>query len=292
MLSRTEASEIFKATIAHHEAMVSGWEQFQRLHRGKNLMLFLFGYFDESGKFHDRDGLITLCGFIADGDHWTPFENEWRDLLVKHKLPKLRMADFYSLCRAKGWDDGKANEVLTEFVDKMRERVQYGFGIALDGKYFQHKYKIAGKPVKDPRRFCVQRLLKTIRNAFVAAGEPSPKLAITFDDDEEFAIDCYKIISRLRSDPKNSNLKDMVVSTGFAVDDIYTPLHAADILASLSRERLMTGSLPTLLERLGTPAPDFILRFDGGEFWDKDGIDKNWKELQLADDMSRKQKKS
>lgn len=287
MLSQTQASEIFRATIHHHEAMVSGWE---RLRQGRNLMLFLFGYFDESGKFHDQDGLITLCGFISDGEHWSTFENEWAELLRKHKFSKIRMAEFYSQCRAKGWTDNKVHEVLTEFVDKIRERVEFGFGIALDGKYFQHKYKIAGKPVKDPRRFCVQRLLKTIRNAFVAAGEASPKLAITFDDDEEFAIDCYKIISRLRSDPKNADLKDMIVSTGFAVDDIYTPLHAADILASLSRERLTTGALPALLERLGTPVSEFILRFDGGEFWDKAAIDKNWRDIERAGDMPAKSK--
>ena len=267
--------------------MVYGWE---RRYKGRNLMLFLFGYFDESGKFHDREGLITLCGFISDGEHWNAFESEWCDLLVKHKLSKIRMAEFYSQCRAKGWTDEKANEVLTEFVDKIRERVEFGFGIALDGKYFRHKYKIAGKPAKDPRRFCTHRLLKTIRNAFVAGGEPSPKLAITFDDDEEFAIDCYKIISRLRSDPKNADLKDMIVGTGFAVDDIYTPLHAADILASLSRERLITGKAPALLERFGAAAPEFILRFDGGELWDKAGIDKHWRDIERAGDMPQKRK--
>jgi hypothetical protein len=288
MLSREESIGIFREHIRHHEAMFSGWE---RLYRGRRLMLFLFGYFDESGKFHDRDGLITLCGFISDGEHWNAFESEWVELLRKHRLSKIRMAEFYSQCRAKGWTGEKANEVLSEFVDKIRERVEFGFGIAADGKYFQHKYKIAGLPAKDPRRFCTQRLLKTIRNAFVAQGEPAPKLGITFDDDEEFSIDCYKIISRLRGDPKNKDLKEMIVNIGFAVDDIFTPLHAADILASLSRERLTTGCLPPLLERLGTPAPGFILGFDGGEFWDKAGIDEHWQDLQRADDMPRKQPK-
>jgi hypothetical protein len=43
-----------------------------------------------------------------------------------------------------------------------------------------------------------------------------------------------------------------------------------DINSSLlTRERLVTGEMPELLTRLGTPETDFILRFDGGELWDE-----------------------
>jgi hypothetical protein len=262
----------------HVEAMVV------RARRRPGLTMFLFAYFDESGKWHDKDGNICLCGFVSDGEHWNKFEEEWFDLLRKHGFKAIHMAEFYSQCRARGWSDERANEVLTEFVDKIRERVEFGFGIAVDGKYFRHKFKVAGKQEKDPKRFYTHRLLKRMRNVFVDSGYPL-SLAITFDDDEEFALDCYKIISRLRKDKQNADLKEMIVSVGFAVDEVFTPLQAADILSHLSRERLTTGQIPPLLERLGTPAPDFILRFDGGELWDKAGIDKNWGDIQRAGDM-------
>jgi hypothetical protein len=135
---------------AHHrhiEQMVTGYYARQRR---RQLMVFLFGYFDEAGKFHDPTGRICLWGFVSDGDHWNTFEAEWRALLAKHGLPAIHMASFYSQCRARGLDDTATNLVLTEFVDKIRERVQFGFGIAVDGKYFRHKFELAGKPPKTP----------------------------------------------------------------------------------------------------------------------------------------------
>jgi hypothetical protein len=251
--------------------------------------VFLFAYFDESGKWHDQDGRICLCGFVCDGEHWSIFEKEWFALLKKHSFTVIHMSEFYSQCQKRGWSDEKANEVLTEFVDKIRERVQFAFGIAVEGKHFRHKFKIAGKPPKDPKRFYTHRLLKRMRNAFVDSGFPL-SVAITFDEDEEFSIDCYKIISRLRRD--HSDIRELVVSISFAVDDVFTPLQAADILAHLTRQRLTTGQMPTLLTRLATPESGFILRFDGGELWDEAEIDKNWNEIQTAGDMPSKDKRS
>jgi hypothetical protein len=200
------ARESFMA--AHHrhiEQMVTGYYARQRR---RQLMVFLFGYFDEAGKFHDPTGRICLCGFVSDGDHWNTFETEWRALLAKHGLPAIHMASFYSQCRARGLDDTATNLVLTEFVDKIRERVEFGFGIAVDGKYFRHKFEIAGRPPKDPKRYYTHRLLKRIRDAFVdPTGDPL-SMEITFDDDEGFAIDCYRIISRLRRD--NSDLRQLI----------------------------------------------------------------------------------
>ncbi|HVA80565.1 MAG TPA: hypothetical protein VNF29_06540 [Candidatus Binataceae bacterium] len=80
-----------------------------------------------------------------------------------------------------------------------------------------------------------------------------------FDDNEEFALDCYKIISRLCQEKKNADLKKMIASIGFGVDEIYTALQAADILAHLTRERLITGQMPALLERSVIPIPNLNL---------------------------------
>lgn len=156
------------------------------------------------------------------------------------------MAQFYSQCRLLGLSADQATEVLIEFVDKIRERVQFGFGIAVDGKYFRRKFEIAGKPPKDPKRFYTQRLLRRIRDNFIDQAGYSASLAITFDEDEESAVDCYQIVSRLRRD--NDDLRELVASIGFANDRIYTPLQAADILAHLTREQLISGKMPALLQ--------------------------------------------
>ncbi len=272
--------------MRHQDSMLSAyrWRRLQQ-RRNPKVTAFLFGYFDESGKFHDPDGRICLCGFVSDGDHWNTFEREWFALLNHHGFDAIHMTQFNSQCHKRGWTDAKANEVLTEFVDKIRERVQFGFGIAVDGKYFRHKFEVAGKPPKDPKRFYTHRLLRRMRESLIAPGYPL-HLAITFDEDEESAVDCYQIISRLRRD--NAEIRELVAGIQFAADEIYTPLQAADILAHLTRERLITGETPPLLERLAAPQADFILRFDGGELWDEAEIDKNWNAIQSAKDMPSK----
>lgn len=281
MVSQQRGS-VFADHLRHVESMVAAYV---RRVRKPVVTMFLFGYFDESGKWHDRDGHICLCGFVSDGDHWNLFETEWVGLLKKHGFPVIHMNQFYAQCRARGWDDNKANAVLTEFVDKIRERVQFGFGIAVEGRYFRHRFEIAGKPPKDPKRFYTHRLLRRMREALIEPGYPT-SVAITFDEDEEFSIACYQIISRLRRD--HPEVRKMVSSIAFADDRIFTPLQAADILAYLSRERLTTGQTPALLERFGTVEPGFILRFDGGELWDEGGIDKNWADIEAAGDMPTK----
>ncbi len=270
----------------HHAAMAMR----ARRRRKPALTMFLFAYFDESGKWHDKDGLICLCGFLSDGKSWNTFETEWFELLAKHGFKKIHMAEFYNECKMRGWDENDANRVLSEFIDKIRERVQFGFGVGVDGKYFRRKFQVAGKPPKDPKSFYTQRLLRRIRNIFADAGYPL-SLAITFDDDEEFSVQCYRLISRLCAQEKNKDLREMIVSVGFAVDDVFTPLQAADILAYFTRQRMITGVLSPLLERFGdTSSPQFILRFDGGELWDETAIDKYWPDLVRADDMPRKPK--
>jgi len=91
---------------------------------------------------------------------------------------------------------------------------------------------------------------------------------------------------RLRRD--HSDIRELIVSIGFAVDEVFTPLQAADLLAHLTRQHLITGQMPVLLQRLATPGPGYILRFDGGELWDEAEIDKNWNEIQAAKDMPSK----
>ncbi|MGH8013884.1 MAG: DUF3800 domain-containing protein, partial [Candidatus Binataceae bacterium] len=226
---------------AHHRHMEQMVRSYYARPRRRPLMTFLYGYFDEAGKFHDKDGRICLVGFVSDGDRWNRFETEWFNLLAKHGFSAIHMNQFYSQSRARGWDETTANGVLAEFVDKIREHVQSGFGIAVDGKYFRHKFEVAGKPPRDPKRYYTHRLLKRIRDAYSDPSWHPLSLSITFDEDEESAVACYQIISRLRRD--HSDLRELVSSVGFANDVVFTPLQAADILAHLTRERLLTGQM-------------------------------------------------
>lgn len=101
----------------------------------------LHAYFDESGKFHDKD-VISFCGWITPFQGWEALVGEWNVLLQKYQLPYLRMSslmnyrdEFSHLKRA--WGDDKREVVLLEFAELIRKHAGFGIGAALDAKHFR-----------------------------------------------------------------------------------------------------------------------------------------------------------
>lgn len=77
----------------------------------------IFGFFDRSGKFHDQQGFICLCGYPGSEKDWDLFHKQWITLLRQHDLEFLHLTQFESECRKRGWSDDKKAEVLNEFID-------------------------------------------------------------------------------------------------------------------------------------------------------------------------------
>ena len=225
------------------------------------LKMALLAYFDESGKFHDPTGYICLCGYLADHLGWQAYNDTWNCLLQKHRMRGIHMTQFDSECRRRGWSQEQADKVLLEFISCIRANVLVGFSIGVDGKYFRHKLEIAGKPNQDPALFAVRELLRKLRTycdeCAALPGVP-PRIALTFDEDEEYSLKVYRVISQLRR--RYPRVKEMVTAISFADDEVYSPLQAADILATLTgrywRERIETGhSEPTeVLRSLTAPS--------------------------------------
>jgi hypothetical protein len=74
-------------------------------------------------------------------------------------------AKFPAECKKLGLDKPDADKLLTKFIDTIRESELFGFAVGVDGKYFKHRLKLAGRPDADPALFAVHRILREMRDA-------------------------------------------------------------------------------------------------------------------------------
>jgi hypothetical protein len=264
------------------------WRQTTLCAGDRPLIMALYAYFDESGKWHDAQGYICLCGYLADEVGWAAFTDRWNHLLRKRGFQYLHMTKFYSECKKKGIDKTEAGHILTDFIEVIRQSELVQFSVGLDGRYFRHKYSVMGKRKVDPALFAVQRILRQIRDASSrwTHDEYIPRLLLTFDEDYEYSIETYKTISRLRK--IRPELMEMVRAITFADDKIFSPLQAADILANLtnaywrdliaSEEEAPTEPDPLLKLLVSEPEHDGLMVWQPAELWSRKVIDARWDE--------------
>lgn len=141
-----------------------------------SLTMPLFAYFDESGKFHDGSGYVCLCGYLGDDTAWEEqFHKRWIELLSKYKFGYIHMTEFDSECKRRGWEN-RADDILSEFIEVIRDSEIVGFSVGVDGAYFKDKYKKAGLSSKDPAQFAVGRILAQMRDAAQRWGWKTPRI--------------------------------------------------------------------------------------------------------------------
>jgi hypothetical protein len=190
--------------------------------------------------------------------------------------------------KKKGWDRNRSNQVLTDFIETIRESDLVQFSVGLDGRYFRHKFNLIGKRKVDPALFAVQRILRLIRDASKRWTREKyiPRLLLTFDEDYEYSIETYKIISRLRK--LYRDLTEMVRGITFADDEVISPIQAADMLANLtnaywryqiSSEERPAEPDPLLKLLVSEPERDGLVIWRPAELWDRKVIDDRWDEL-------------
>jgi hypothetical protein len=168
-------------------------------------------------------------------------------------MPTIHLSTFYRDCKTRGYGDAQATSILEQFLDIIKETINVRFAVAVDAAYYRGMPPAAKKGLGDPGVACLQRLLRLIRNRF---RDFFTRISITIDEDEVYAIEFYKTISRLRRADKE--LGRLIGAITFADDTFALPLQAADIVGGLTRKWLsdrMAGTasadvLPPLLQRL------------------------------------------
>jgi hypothetical protein len=126
--------------------------------------------------------------------------------------------------------------------------------VAVDAKYYRsmpiEKRKILGS--KDPRDFTFHRLLR-ITGDRLHEDHQAEWFSMTFDYEEGFSVECLKSLIKLRME--RPFIKSLVRSIGFADDEIFYPLQAADMFA-YAYKRSLQGSPPEYWKILTQPATE------------------------------------
>jgi hypothetical protein len=102
---------------------------------------------------------------MGDDAQLKKFNRRWARLLKECHLPRLHTAKFPAECKKLGLDKPDADKLLTKFIDTIRESELFGFVVGVDGKYFKHRLKLAGRPDADPALFAVRCILREMRDA-------------------------------------------------------------------------------------------------------------------------------
>jgi len=220
---------------------IFGIEDFlSRLHGEKRLAVW--AYFDESGKFADSD-FVCLCGFIFD-QRGELFCEEWRTMLVRYGIPALHMATI-------NWKDKAQVASLDDFVGVIRKYAPFGFGVAVDAAYFRRMPVDRRRLLGDKRAtdFAFHRLLRLVRDK-LHEFHVDNWLSISFDYEDGFSQECLRSLLRLRKE--REYIRGLIKSIGFADDEFFYPLQAADLFA-YGYKRLLQLNPPDYWEGLVKP---------------------------------------
>jgi hypothetical protein len=217
-------------------------------------MAMLFA--DESGDWNDQD-FIALAGLTSSEAGWEALCQEWPILLQKHEIPVVHMKEIMperGKSPAASWKMDKKLAMIEEFIGVIKKYMQYGFGIALDAKYYREQVSIVEKAAKEmgiktkpfqPQIFCVARLLRRFidhlkeSRIYAQRADGRNPFSLIFDENEAYAMKCYSFICKLRH--RDSFIKESIASVSFANDYFFYPLQAADILAYATQNELRKG---------------------------------------------------
>jgi hypothetical protein len=109
------------------------------------------------------------------------------------------------------------------------------------------KRKLLGD--KDPRDFTFHQLLRLVRED-LRSLDMDDWLSLSFDYEEGFSVECLRSLIKLRS--RYEFIRSLVQSIGFADDEFFYPLQAADLFA-YGYKRFLQGNAPEYWKEFSKP---------------------------------------
>lgn len=196
------------------------------------LMAIIHVYLDESGKFH-KAPVVSLSGVMGTRKQADAFNESWESELRQNGLSCLKMSDmlkFNKPLSVINQEIGLTDRTKTmlRFVRIIKKHFEHGFTSAVDVE--SHRDPAIERFLGvDPFYTAFHRLLflmlKCVRR--------DDTISVICDHDESTAAQCYQYYRRFRSLVPEAGRK--LVSMSFSDDNVFTPLQAADMLASLVR---------------------------------------------------------
>ncbi|HYB60318.1 MAG TPA: DUF3800 domain-containing protein [Methylomirabilota bacterium] len=212
-------------------------------------------YADESGKLAQSD-YTSFCGYIAHVSEWQRFSQEWNNCRLGWGVPPLHLSRIMFPQRkddewkdiwlkwGKEWE-GKRDLMLGDFASVVLGSQIVCIGAVVDADHFRSlpdcEFK---KEAKNPILLSFQKVLMEGIEKTEVIDKHSP-ISVVIDDDEEYAMDCYKWLSDLKKDARLQKVKDRIHGICFVNDADYPGIQVSDMIAFEAR-RLM-------VERMKTP---------------------------------------
>ena len=178
---------------------------------------------DESGKFKDSK-YVSFCGYISDFERWEKFSHEWDDLRTKRRVPPIHTTSVTDTA------------LLLEFAEIIQKHALQAIGVVVDvNAFISRSDKFKRKFHRgDPYYLAFYTVISSVEKLL---NENAATVSLICDDEESQAIQCYKLLTRLKS--QYPNLRKRFPSICFADDESYPPLQAADMLAHSARSALV-----------------------------------------------------
>jgi hypothetical protein len=115
----------------------------------------------------------------------------------------------------------------------IKQTVELGVTATIDIKGFKNLPSHLQQQYGDPYFIVFDSAMgQTIRYLIT---EPDPRIGITCDDEEKYAVQCYKLFTKARRE--TPELRKILTSICFGDDEHFFQLQAADLLAYVVRSR-------------------------------------------------------
>jgi len=204
--------------------------------RKRELVMTFSAFFDESGKFKDHK-IISFGGVASFEPDIANFAQEWGSLLFRNGLKELTVKAafrFHVPLSKKNQDIGLENRInaLLPFVRCIRKHLLMVTGIAIDVEAYK----------KLPPAFFELFTNDPIYMSFtwallkVSSFQQQSKISFICDEDEETAIDFYRLYRRVKK--KWPDARKKLAAISFANSEDLFGIQAADLISGIMRLEL------------------------------------------------------
>jgi hypothetical protein len=203
-------------------------------------MVYLQAYFDESGKFKDKD-VISFCGFAGTTNGWASQNERWEKLLKLDGMKELKARKALRpqsplSPKFKALGTAARIQALIPFIDVLRYPLEFGISGAIDAKAFRELPADDQALLdNDPHYLAFRKAMAIIlhRTDALYPRETDIRIGIVCDEESGYSVECLKIFTNLRS--SDSQIRKRFVGIGFADDHYFPQLQGADFLAGIAR---------------------------------------------------------
>lgn len=201
-------------------------------------------YVDESGKFSSTEH-VAFGAWISDLDAWQAFNQQWIALMSKWGITSIHTTDLMGkreIYQDRKFKEGEKVKLLEECLKAANQAAPIVIGSAVDCVAFRALSSQSRKKLgNDAHIMCfisfLHQLIGILEELRITSPSvPRRPVSIVFDDNPEYAPECYSILTRLRQN--NPVWRDWIKSICFGDDEYHTPIQAADVLAWLMRSSL------------------------------------------------------